>query len=119
MNTRTPMNTRNLLAGLALMAVVAAQGGPKIIFDTDMVSDYDDVGAIAALHAMADADQCEILAMGTCSRGNSSVAAVEIFNAFYGRPNIPVGCSKDMGVVVVPQGHNPKGHQKYVDLAAA
>ena len=113
------MNTRKVLAGLALTAAIAAQGGPKIIFDTDMVSDYDDVGAIAALHAMADAGQCEILAMGSCSRGNSSVAAVEIFNAFYGRPDIPVGCSKDIGVVVVPQGHNPKGHQKYVDLAAA
>ena len=30
------MNTRKVLAGLALTAAIAAQGGPKIIFDTDM-----------------------------------------------------------------------------------
>ena len=70
------MNVKNAFAGLMVFSVFAAQGAPKIIFDTDMVSDYDDVGAIAALHAMADAGQCEILAIGTCSRGNSSVAAV-------------------------------------------
>ena len=108
-----------VVVGLALLSGAMAHGGLNIIFDTDMVSDFDDVGAMAALHAMADAGQCEIIAVGTCSRGNSSVAAVEIFNSFYGRPGIPVGCSKDIGVVVVPEGRNPKGHQKYVDLAAA
>ncbi len=104
---------------MVLSATLVANGGPRIIFDTDMVSDFDDVGAMATLHALADDGQCEIIAMGTCSRGNSSVAAVEIFNAFYGRPDIPVGCSKEIGVVVVPEGRNPKSHQKYIDLAAA
>ena len=113
------MKTNKMLVGLALFAGLAALGGPRMIFDTDMVSDFDDVGAMAVLHSLADEGQCEIIAMGTCSRGNSSVAAVEILNAFYGRPQIPVGCSKEIGVAVVPQGADPKSHQKYVDLAAA
>ena len=57
-------------------ATLLAAPVPKIIFDTDMVEDYDDVGAMAVLHAMADAGKCEILAMATCTRDNSSVAAV-------------------------------------------
>ncbi len=104
-----------LAAGLSLAGFAA---GPKIIFDTDMVEDYDDVGAMAVLHALADEGKCDILAMATCTRDNQSVAAVEIINAFYGRPDIPVGCAKDLGVVGVPNG-DPKrpGHQKYVRLA--
>ena len=97
---------------MMLAGAVACADVPKIIFDTDMYTDFDDVGAIAALHAMADDDRCEILAMATCTRGNSSVAAVEIFNAFYGRPDIPVGCSKEIGVADMP-----RGHEKYVRLA--
>ena len=63
----------------------------KIILDTDMISDYDDMGAMACLHAMADAGECEILATVSCTRDNGSVAAVEICNTYYGRGDIPVG----------------------------
>ena len=34
----------------------------KIIFDTDFGPDYDDVGALAFLHAMADSGKIEMLA---------------------------------------------------------
>src|SRR5438046_2179973 len=34
----------------------------KVIFDTDMDSDCDDVGALAVLHALADRGEAEILA---------------------------------------------------------
>ena len=109
-----------LACAAAGAATLIAAPVPKIIFDTDMVEDYDDVGAMAVLHAMADAGKCEILAMATCTRDNSSVAAVEIINAFYGRPDIPVGCAKELGVVGVPSGSpERKGHQKFVRLAAA
>ena len=108
------------LAAIILCAAAAiAAPTPKIIFDTDMVEDYDDVGAMAVLHALADEGKCEILAMATCTRDNSSVAAVEIFNVFYGRPDIPVGCAKEMGVVGVPGGSpERRSHQKFVRLAS-
>ncbi len=87
-----------------------------IIIDTDMMSDYDDVGALAVAHAFADEGKCRIIAMGTSSRGNSSVAAVEVINGFWGRPEIPVGVVKETvpGVPVFPPEH-----QKYADLAKA
>lgn len=91
----------------------------RILFDTDMVTDYDDVGALALLHAFADEGKCRILATCSCTRDNSSVAAVEIINAYYGRGDIPVGCSKEIGVVGVPEANDCErwGHQKYVKLA--
>ena len=39
----------------------------KVIFDTDMGPDFDDVGAIAVLHALADGGECEILATLSCN----------------------------------------------------
>lgn len=71
----------------------------KVIFDTDMLTDFDDVGALACLHAMADAGECEILATLSCTRGNASVGAVQVINTYYGRKEIPVGCAKEIGVL--------------------
>ena len=80
--------------------VMALRAEPvKVIFDTDMLTDFDDVGALACLHALADAGECEILATVSCTRGNASVGAVEIINAYYGRPDIPVGVPKGLGVI--------------------
>ena len=84
----------------------------KVILDSDMITDYDDMGALAILHALADAGECEILATLSCTRDNGSVAAIEICNNYYGRPDIPVGCSKSDSAV---RGA-PKGHQKFLDL---
>ena len=63
---------------------------PRIILDTDMATDIDDVGAVAVLHHLADEEKCEILAMGSSTRGNSSVAVLEIMNAKAGRA-VPIG----------------------------
>ena len=65
----------------------------KVIFDTDMYTDYDDAGALGLLHKLADEGRCEILATISCTRGNASVAACEVINRFYGRGDIPVGCA--------------------------
>ncbi len=63
----------------------------KIIFDTDMGPDYDDAGAIAVLHALAAKGECEILAT-VASDGYPYIApTLEVFNRYFGRPEIPVG----------------------------
>lgn len=90
---------KNLVVFVAVVVAAALQAGPvKVIFDTDMYTDFDDAGALACLHAMADAGECEILATLSCTRDCRSVAMCEIINAYYGRPDIPVGCSKGLGV---------------------
>jgi len=64
---------------------------PKIIFDTDMGPDYDDVGAITILHALADSGECEILAT-VSSDGHPLIApTIEVFNRYFKRDSLPIG----------------------------
>jgi len=94
------MALKALTSVLIALAVSVAMAGPvRIIFDTDMLNDWDDVGALACLHALADAGECEILATVSCTRGNASVAAIEVINGYYGRSHLPVGCAKEIGVM--------------------
>ena len=43
----------------------------SIIFDTDIAPDYDDVGALAMLHAFADKGEAKILATISCNASES------------------------------------------------
>jgi inosine-uridine nucleoside N-ribohydrolase len=67
----------------------------KIIFDTDMGPDYDDVGAIAVLHALADSGECEILATLSCNGHPSVAPTIETFNRYFNRTDIPIGIPKN------------------------
>lgn len=84
-------------AASAVSLTASAEDAVKVIFDTDMYTDFDDAGALACLHAMADAGECEILATISNTRDCMSVAMCEIINGYYGRPGIPVGCAKEIG----------------------
>lgn len=90
------------------MALSSAEGPVKIIFDTDMASDCDDVGALAVLHALADLGEAEILAVVTNRKcpGNASAATVSAINHWYGRPGIPIGTDKD-GSKTPPRWNRP------------
>src|SRR5690554_1957079 len=55
---------------------------PLIIFDTDMGPDYDDIGAIAMLHALADSGECEILATVASDAHPSIAPTIEVFNRY-------------------------------------
>jgi inosine-uridine nucleoside N-ribohydrolase len=90
----------------------------KIIFDTDMYTDFDDIGALACLHALADSGECEILATVACTRESMSVAVCEIVNAFCGRPEIPVGCVRGTGVGRDNDCHHRRRYGKVVDRYA-
>lgn len=65
-----------------------------IIFDTDMGSDCDDVGALALLHQYADQGKAKILG---CIYSSGKVpygaGVIEAINIYYGRPNIPIGAN--------------------------
>lgn len=63
----------------------------KIIFDSDMGPDFDDVGAITVLHHLAANGECEILAT-VASDGYPYIApTLEVFNRYFHHPEIPVG----------------------------
>jgi hypothetical protein len=75
-------------------AAAAGAEPVKVIFDTDIDGDNDDVAAAAILHAFADAGQVEILAMGVVSRCPDSPACLDAINTYYGRGDIPIGVYK-------------------------
>lgn len=64
---------------------------PKIIFDTDMGPDYDDIGAIAVLHALADSGECDILATVASDAHPTAAPTIDLFNRYYGRTDLLVG----------------------------
>ena len=63
-------------------------GIPKIIFDTDLGPDYDDVGALAFLHAMADSGKAEILATISSNKHELVAPSIEIINTYFKRPEL-------------------------------
>jgi inosine-uridine nucleoside N-ribohydrolase len=70
----------------------------KIIFDTDMGPDYDDVGALAFLHAMADSGKVEILATVASNKHELVAPSINVINTYFGRSELPVGAPKTAGV---------------------
>lgn len=70
----------------------------RIILDTDMGPDYDDVGALAFLHAMADSGRAEILATVSCNKHELVAPSIDVINTWFGRPGIPLGAPKTAGV---------------------
>ena len=66
----------------------------KVIFDTDMCFDVDDVGALAILHAYADKGEAQIVAICYNEVHKDGVAAIDAINTWYGRGNIPIGIYK-------------------------
>ncbi|MEO5562224.1 MAG: nucleoside hydrolase [Chitinophagaceae bacterium] len=65
-----------------------------IIFDSDMGPDYDDVGAIALLHAYADSGQATILATIASTKYEGVAAVFNVFNTYFKRPGILIGVPK-------------------------
>jgi inosine-uridine nucleoside N-ribohydrolase len=76
---------------LQFIIFVAVYAAPiKVILDTDMDSDIDDVASMALLHHFADLGEVEILATISCSSVATSIQVVNAVNKFYNRQEIPV-----------------------------
>lgn len=69
----------------------------KIIFDTDLGPDYDDVGALAFLHSMADSGKAEILATLSSNKHELVAPSIDVINTWFNRPDLPVGAPASDG----------------------
>jgi hypothetical protein len=91
------------LCFLAFAIFSFAQNRPKppvsIILDTDIGPDYDDVGAMAVLHALADRGEARPLAVIASNKHDLVVPTIDVLNTYFGRPNLPTGVTKGPGVV--------------------
>lgn len=96
------MNHRTVALGISLATIVAlslslgvhvcAAEPPAVIFDTDIGSDCDDAGALAVMHALADAGELRILGVIFSSgRNRYGVGTCDAINTYYGRGDLPLG----------------------------
>lgn len=104
----------------ALSLLVACNGSPKkavpetaiqpvnLILDTDLGPDYDDVGAMAVLHALADSGYVNILATLSSNHDESVIPCIDVLNTYFNRPDIPLGAPKSEGGVTMTSGHKIK-----------
>ena len=107
------MTSRKKIKFACLLAVVAGAlsvcAEPvRLVFDTDISPDFDDVGAMAVMHKLADDGEAEILATVACNRTPLCVPVIEIINAYYGRSALPVGAVREGGVAIDDQMHQRK-----------
>jgi alpha-L-rhamnosidase len=77
-----------------VLAEKADAAALRVIFDTDMGPDYDDVGAITLLHAFADSGKARILATMASNKYEGVAAVLNLFNTYFHRPEIPIGVPK-------------------------
>ncbi|RKU18123.1 hypothetical protein C6500_13975 [Candidatus Poribacteria bacterium] len=78
-----------------LLAEDAKETNPKrVIFETDMCTDVDDVGALAVLHALADNGEVEILTINYNEAHPNGAGAICAINTWYNRGDIPIGIYK-------------------------
>ncbi len=95
-----------LLVGVLLTLTIGSADGQSatkkqavpVIFDTDMGPDYDDVGAIAMLHAFADKGEAQILATIASTNYPKVTQVLSVLNTYFNRPNLPIGVPKGKAV---------------------
>src|SRR6185369_5117014 len=71
-----------------------SQKDVPIIFDTDIAPDYDDVGAMAVLHSLADRGEAKILATISCNAFKTAVPTLSVLNTYFKRSEVPIGVIK-------------------------
>jgi inosine-uridine nucleoside N-ribohydrolase len=112
---------RNLLQILlhGVLAGMACAAPVKLIFDTDMGNDVDDVIALCMIHALQKRGACELLAVTLTKDHPKAAAFVDAVDTFYGFPNTPVGvvcdgAAKEAGKYNgLADAKNPDGTLRY------
>jgi inosine-uridine nucleoside N-ribohydrolase len=98
--------------GLQAAAPAAAGTGPtRLIIDTDFGQWWDDVAALAAVHAAADQGRVRILGIVSDVANEWNAPAIDALDTWYGRPDIPIGITP--AAVPVEQNYSRLLAQNY------
>lgn len=82
-----------ILVAMGVHELKSAQAAEpiRLIFDTDIGNDVDDVLALGVIHALQSRGECELLAVTITKDHELAAPFVDCVNTFYGRGNIPIG----------------------------
>ena len=106
-NPDAPLDRLAVAAFVAALCISCAQSPAqgdepskpaRVIFDSDMSSDCDDVASLAVLHALTDEGKATILAVGASDRNKWAPLCMDAINTYYGHPEITIGTVKDRRV---------------------
>ncbi|MEL6894847.1 MAG: nucleoside hydrolase [Planctomycetota bacterium] len=76
----------------AAVATSSSADAPvRLIFDTDIGNDCDDVLALGMIHALQSRGECDLLAVTITKDHPLAAPFVDCVNTFYGRGEIPIG----------------------------
>lgn len=81
-----------------------------VIFDTDMDTDCDDMGALAVLHALAARGEARILGVISDIPNPWTAVCAQAVNDFYARPQIPVGILSGEDLQTAPRYQRYREH---------
>ncbi|MCB1276682.1 nucleoside hydrolase [Prosthecobacter sp.] len=105
---------------LSLLLCGVAQAAPvKLIFDTDMGNDVDDLMALCMIHNLQKRGACELLAVTITKDHPQAAAFVDAVNTLYGYPDTPIGvvrngAAKEAGKFnLLADEKNPDGSFRY------
>ncbi len=91
-----------MLAAACLMITAASWGRAaepvRLIFDTDICGDCDDVLALGMIHSLQSRGHCRLLAVTISVDHELAAPFVDAVNAFYGRGDVPIGVVGKGGV---------------------
>ena len=96
---------KRFLLLISLLIPLAGFAQPRVIFDTDIDSDVDDVGALAMLLNMHNNNEIDLAAIIVTSDDPYAPRCVSAICNFYGQPNIPIGFLKGQAEL--------KNHSRY------
>lgn len=103
--TRRRLLVSIIILGLSAGGINSAKGQSKepvsVILDADMGPMTDDVEAIAILYALQARGEAKILATLASNTYPGIAQVFDVFNTFYGYPNMPVGIPKKGAFVCV------------------
>lgn len=89
--------------------ILSAAEPVRLIFDTDIGNDVDDVLAQGMIHSLESRGACRLLAVTITKDSELAGPFVDAINTFYGRPDTPIG--------VVRPGKTPEPG-KFLPMAA-
>lgn len=76
----------------------------RVILDTDIDSDVDDVEALGMLHTLVDQKKINLLGVIVTSEDPYAPTCVDALNTWFGRPGLPIGFLKNQKELV----HQPR-----------
>ena len=86
---------RLLLIALLHASCAFAAPPTKLIFDTDIGNDVDDVMALIMIHQLQKRGLCDLLAVTITKDHSQAAAFVDAIDTLYGYPDTPIGVVRD------------------------